>query len=57
MTLGMVRSVRIIVTTCNTVLATLQVCKQGSALQMLPQCYLYNQKVFKQLNELGVPPP
>ena len=28
MTLGMFRSVRIIVTTCNTVLATLQVSKQ-----------------------------
>ena len=39
MMLGMVRSVRIIVTTYNTVLATLQVCNQqqiGDATRILP---------------------
>ena len=57
MTLGMARSVRMIVTTCNTMMATLQGFKQDSGSEMPPQCYLYNPKVFKQWNGLGVPPP
>ena len=57
MTLGMFRSVRMIVATCNTVLATLQVSKKDSGSEMPPQCYLYNPKVFAQWNGSGVPPP
>ena len=49
-TLGILDSVSTLVTTCPYVQAACQVLKQDGGLEMPLQCYLYNQKGFKQCN-------
>lgn len=55
-TMGALRSVRIIVSICNMLPVRVVVFTEDGGLEMPPQCHLYDQMAFKQWNGLELLP-